>query len=109
MAQVDLEFEYRLLVFSCYGRVHLEGKAILKILAQVAARRRGVFNYEVLLARAHRNIGVEIWRKLVLIVNSCMPRLTAGENQLLHGEFVVRLMALLMMTLLIMVLLERAH
>ena len=54
---IDLEFEYRPLVFSCYGRVHPEGQAILKTLAQVAARRRGVFNYEVLLARAHRNIG----------------------------------------------------
>ena len=87
MAQAsDLEFEYRPLVLSCYGRVHLEGQAILKTLAQVAARRRCVFNYEVLLARAHRNIGVEIWRRLVLTVYSCMPNLIVGEGQLLNGE-----------------------
>ena len=82
----DLEFEYRPLVFSCYGRVHPEGQAILKILAQVAARRRGGFNYEVLVGRVHRNIGVKIWRRLALMVHQCMTKFTVGECQLLNSE-----------------------
>ena len=39
------EFEYRLLVFSCYGRVHPEACSILKTLVKGVARRHGVINF----------------------------------------------------------------
>ena len=85
LTEAEIDFEYRPLVFSCYGRVHPESEAILKTLAQGAARRRGMFNYQLLLARLHRNIGVEIWRRVASMVHACMPKLTSSECCLLNG------------------------
>ena len=52
------------LIFSCYGRVHLEAQNVLTTIAQGAARRREVIDYKSLLARVYRKVGVEIWRRL---------------------------------------------
>ena len=80
-----VDFEYRPLVFSWYGRVHPECQDILKTLARGAARRRGVRDYGTLLSRVHQNIGVEIWRRLALMVHACLPKLSDTEEQLLNG------------------------
>ena len=79
----DNGFDYIPLIFSCYGRVHPECQNILKSLAQRAARRRGVIDFQGLLSRVHRNIGVEIWRRLASMIHSCAPRLTDEESKLL--------------------------
>ena len=57
----------------------------MKTIAQVAARRRSVIDYKILVARVQRNIGVEIWRRLALMVRDCMPKLSTEEFLLLHG------------------------
>ena len=84
--EVQHEFEYRPLVFSCYGRVHPEACSILKTLAKGAARRHGVIDFKGLLARAYRNISVEIWRRAASMVYDCMPKLYDCESDFLHGR-----------------------
>ena len=79
------EFEYRPLVFSCYGRVHPEAVAIFRTLAQVAARKHGVIDSQGLLARLYRNVGVEIWRRVASMVYDCMPKLHDDERDFLCG------------------------
>ena len=80
------EFEYRPLVFSCYGRVHPEAVAIFRTLAQVAARKHGVIDSKGLLARLYRNVGVEIWRRAASMVYDCMPKVHESECEFLHGR-----------------------
>ena len=80
------EFEYRPLVFSCYGRVRPEAVAIFRTLAQVAARKHGVIDSQGLLARLYRNVGVEIWRRAACMVYDCMPKTHDSEREFLHGR-----------------------
>lgn len=54
-------------------------QAIFKILAQVAMRWCGVFNYGVLVARAHRNISVETWRRLALMIHDACQNLHSAK------------------------------
>ena len=79
-------FEYRPMVCCCYGRVHPECQDNSKTLAHGASRRRGVGDYRTLFSRAHRNIGVEVWRRLALMVHACLPKLSDSEEQLSSGE-----------------------
>ena len=76
---------YRPLVVSCYGRVHPECQAILKTIAHGACRRRGVIDCKALLARVHRNIGVEIWRRAASMVHACMPNFRDVGVDFLNG------------------------
>ena len=79
-------FEYRPLVFSCYGRVHPECMSILRNIAQGAARRCGLFDFKGLLSRIHRNIGVAIWRRAARMVHACAPKLSDSQQVLLDGS-----------------------
>ena len=79
------DFEYRPLVFSCYGRVHPEAISIFETLARTAARKHGVIDHKGLLARLYRNISVEIWRRAALMVYDCMPKLQDDERDFLSG------------------------
>ena len=72
--------------WSSHGRVHPGCHDILLTLAQGAARRRGVGDYHVLFSRLRRNVGVETWKRLALMVHACLPKLSDGEEQLLAGE-----------------------
>ena len=83
------DFEYRPLVFSCYGRVHPEAVAIFETLARSAARKHGVIDHKGLLARLYRNIGVEIWKRAASMVYDCMPKLQDDECELLSGRDLV--------------------
>lgn len=84
--QLQYEFEYRPLVFSCYGRVHPEACSILKTLAKGAARWHGVIDFKGLLARVYRNISVEIWRCAASMGYDCIPKLYDYESDFLHGR-----------------------
>ena len=81
----ESDFQYKPLVFSCYGRVHPEATVIFNHLAQKAARKHGVIDYKGLLSRLHRNIGVEIWRRAASMVYECMPKLHDEERGFLAG------------------------
>ena len=83
---VQQEFEYRPLVFSCYGRVHPEACSILKTIAKGAACRHGVIDFKSLLSRLYRNISVEIWRRAASMVYDCMPKLCDTDFDFLHGR-----------------------
>ena len=78
-------FDYCPLIFSCYGRVHPESMAILRTIAQGAARRRGLLDFRGLLARVHRNIGVAIWRRAASMVHDCVPKFDQSDSVLLCG------------------------
>ena len=79
------DFDYCPIIFSCYGRIHVESACVLRILAQAAARRHGIIDYKSLLSRLYRNVGVEIWRRAALMVRTCVPKLSDLEVQLLTG------------------------
>ena len=56
----DLQWQgvrYQLLIWSSYGRAHVDASAILRGLACAVARRRGVFEWRMLLDGGH----VVIW------------------------------------------------
>ena len=80
------DFVYCPLVFSYYGRVHPECSSILRILAQGAARKRGILDYKGLLSRIHRNIGVAIWRRAAAMVHNCAPSINDSQRNLLNGR-----------------------
>ena len=76
---------YRPLTFSSYGRVHPEAADILQLMAQRAARRRGLGSHALILRRAHVRIGVELARRAARMVAACLPQPTAAEAALLFG------------------------
>ena len=65
--------EYLPFVFSCYGRPHADAAAVLRYMAQVAARRQGFAEAPVLLARVRAAIGVHLWRRVAQMVRACVP------------------------------------
>ena len=65
---------YRPLIWSCYGREHPDTSAALLAIARRAARRRGMADFERLLARARAAIGVALARRAARMVHACMRR-----------------------------------
>ena len=61
------------LVWSCYGRAHVEPLDTLQGLARTAARRLGMPDWRPLFHRARCAISVEIQRRIVAQVRRCMP------------------------------------
>ena len=70
---------YQPMVWSCYGRAHVEAGDIMQALARAAARRRGLPEWRPLLLRARSAISVEIQRRLVAQVRRCLPEDSPGE------------------------------
>ena len=58
--------------------------AVFNTLAQKAARKHGVIDFKGLLARLHRNIGVEIWRRVASMLYDCMPKLCDRDEEYLN-------------------------
>ena len=57
---------------------------VFNTLAQKAARKHGVIDFKGLLARLHRNIGVEIWRRAASMLYDCMPKFYDREEEFLN-------------------------
>ena len=76
---------YQPLVFSAFGRTHLEADSVLLTLSLRAARRRGLRDHRPVLKRARRAIGVQIWRRAASMVLACLPILDIEEERLLFG------------------------
>ena len=83
---LDQNIVYKPLVFSAYGRAHPETEVILSILAQRAARRRGLYDHRALLRRACAAIGVSSWRRAATMVQACLPRLSLEKKRLLFSD-----------------------
>ena len=77
--------KYQPLIFSAYGRAHLETDSVLLSLAVRAARRRGLRDHRPILKRARRSIGVQIWKRAASMVLACLPILDIEEERMLFG------------------------
>ena len=64
---------YQPLVWSSYGRAHVETLDTLQSLARAAARRRGIQDWRPLLQRTSAAISVELQRRLVGQIRRCLP------------------------------------
>ena len=76
---------YNPLIFSCYGRIHLDAIATLESIVVRAASRREFLDHKLLLRRAHAVIGVQIWRRAARMVKVCLPKLSKEECNLLFS------------------------
>ena len=74
-----------LLVFSVYGRAHIDAIIILEYLATRTARRRGLRDHRLILKRVRRSIGVAIWTRAASMVTACLPPLTSDAEALAFG------------------------
>ena len=72
---------YQPLVWSCYGRAHVEAVDTLQGLARTAAWRLGISDWRPMFHRARCAISVEIQKRIVAQVRRCMPGdpLDAGQ------------------------------
>ena len=76
---------YMPLVFSCYGRAHLNTDSAMEQLARQAARRTGFADHRPLLRRARAAVGVALWRRAAAMVTACLPRLSQDCLRVLYG------------------------
>ena len=77
------------MVWTCWGRPSLGAQAVIRSLASVAARRRGLADPRPLEVRSRTLIGAQIWRRAAAMVLACLQRTaTAGAEELLPaGEW----------------------
>ena len=73
---------YRPVTFSCYGRASPEAAAAMQQIARRAARRQGLGSPALVLRRLRARVGVELWRRSVAVMRSCLPG-TAAAAELL--------------------------
>jgi len=64
---------YEPMVWSAFGRPHAGAVAIIRRLAQKAARRRGLLDGSHFERQARAKIGVDIWRRAACMVRACLP------------------------------------
>ena len=76
---------YQPMVWSCYGRPHVETAATLMQLSRAAARRQGFEAAGPLLARTQTVLGVQLWRRVASMVHACLPLPSADEAALTLG------------------------
>ena len=62
------------MVWSSWGRAHLETQDTLQSLARAAARRRGLPDWRPLQQRARAAVSVELQRRLVAQLHRCLPQ-----------------------------------
>ena len=72
-------YDYKPLIWTCWGRPSLDAQAAIRTLAAVAARRRGLSSPLPLEMRARALIGAHIWRRAALMALSCLQRPAATD------------------------------
>ena len=72
-------YDYKPLIWTCWGRPSLDAQAAIRTLAFVAARRRGLADPRPLEMRARALIGAYIWRRAALMVLACLQKATTAE------------------------------
>ena len=75
----DEGYDYRPLVWTCWGRPSVEVQAVIRSLASVAARRRGLADPKPLEMRARALIGAQIWRRAAAMALACLCRSAARD------------------------------
>ena len=74
-------YDYRPLIWTCWGRPSLEVQAVIRSLASVAARRRGLADPRPLEMRARVLIGAQLWRRAAAMVLACLGRTGPTDAQ----------------------------
>ena len=80
---------YTPMIFSCYGRVHLEVASVLVNLAKRAVRGIGCRDWQFVLNRTRASICVILVRRSVVMVRACLKSLSSGVLDLLLGDGLV--------------------
>ena len=83
--EVRVGIAYRPMVWSASGRTHPEAEAMLRSMATLAARRRGLLDHRLILRRVRAAIGVALVRRAVRMASACTPNLDGGEVHALLG------------------------
>ena len=63
-----------------------EAMAVLTAIAKRAARRRGLDDHRLLLRRALKGVGVQIWRRAAAMVHACLPVGSREAAELVLGN-----------------------
>ena len=80
-------YDYRPLVWSCWGRPDADASVAIQTLSSVAARRRGWPCGRPLEQRACALIGAHVWRRVARMVLSCAPGGSADDMaELMPGD-----------------------
>ena len=61
------------IVWSAYGRPHLDTLTVLRSLSKSIARKRNIASAEVVFHRLHSSITLEIWRRSARQIRTCWP------------------------------------
>ena len=69
---------YTPLILSCYGRRSRVLSDLLRAAASRAARTRDGAFAAALLAKWHRSIACEVWRRTAAMVRRCLPKPVVG-------------------------------
>ena len=75
----DEGYDYKPLVWTCWGRPSLQAQGAIRTLAAVAARRRGLADARPLERRAQALIGAQIWRRAAAMALACLRRTDATD------------------------------
>ena len=74
-------YDYRPMVWTSWGRAGLGAQAIVRSLAAVAARRRGLADPRPLELRARALISAQVWRRAAAMVLACLQRAASADAE----------------------------
>lgn len=72
-------YDYKPLVWSCWGRPSLDVQVAIRSMASMAARRRGLANSRPLELRARTLIAAHLWKRAAAMVLTCLHRTTDAD------------------------------
>ena len=72
-------YDYRPLVWSCWGRAGTDAAAAIRTLSAAAARRRGLADDAPLARRARALIGARLWRRVGAMVRVCLQKVSSED------------------------------
>ena len=75
----DDRVEYRPLVWTCWGRPHVDATDAIRSMAAAAARRQGAVCAHDIERRTRAAVGVQLWKRAARMVASCRPGLDTEE------------------------------
>ena len=75
----DDDIEYRPVVWTCWGRPHVDALTTLRGMASAAARKHGAVSPEEIFRRANRAVGTQIWKRAARMVLACLPPMAADD------------------------------
>ena len=71
--------EYRPVVWTCWGRPHVDATSAIRSMAASAARRQGAVCAHDVERRTQAAVGVQLWKRMARMVAACRPGLDTEE------------------------------